>query len=281
MRCLPGTGRWAQGLSSRHSSALSPRYGTTRRCSSLGSLPLDRASTSSQLQPAQGSRPPSQHRSISAWASSITVPRPFRMTLREARKKAQRLASPTSFEQGRRQGQEEAECQRQFRAQPVPAHVYLPLYQELVARSEARRQAGIQERKELLLSSLKPFSFLQKEEQRKEAARHQDTAATAKAKATKQKVARRIPKSILEPALGDKLQGKTARHCGLGEPGLETGSSCRPMRGCMLRAGCGRRLRRGVNSGEPCAVRAVGKPTALPPCLPVTFSGDSAGARTK
>ncbi|XP_040831241.1 protein FAM161B isoform X1 [Ochotona curzoniae] len=185
---------------------LSPRYGTTRRCSSLGSLPLDRASTSSQLQPAQGSRPPSQHRSISAWASSITVPRPFRMTLREARKKAQRLASPTSFEQGRRQGQEEAECQRQFRAQPVPAHVYLPLYQELVARSEARRQAGIQERKELLLSSLKPFSFLQKEEQRKEAARHQDTAATAKAKATKQKAARRIPKSILEPALGDKLQ---------------------------------------------------------------------------
>lgn len=144
--------------------------------------------------------------------SSITVPRPFRMTLREAQKKAQWLASPASFEQERkqaqRQGQEEAECHRQFRAQPVPAHVYLPLYREITERSEARRQAGIQKRKELLLSSLKPFSFLVKEEQRKEAAKQRELAATAKAKAPKQKATRRIPKSILEPALGDKLQGK-------------------------------------------------------------------------
>ena len=92
------------------------------------------------------------------------------MTLREARKKAQWLASPASFEperqQAEKQGQEEAECHRQFRAQPVPAHVYLPLYQEVMERNEARRRAGIQKRKELLLSSLKPFSFLEKEEQR-------------------------------------------------------------------------------------------------------------------
>lgn len=134
------------------------------------------------------------------------------MTLREARKKAQWLASPASFEherqQAQRQGQEEAECHRQFRAQPVPAHVYLPLYQEIMERNEARRQAGIQKRKELLLSSLKPFSFLVKEEQRKEATQQRELAATAKAKVPKQKATRRIPKSILEPALGDKLQGK-------------------------------------------------------------------------
>lgn len=134
------------------------------------------------------------------------------MTLREARKKAQWLASPASFEherqQAQRQGQEEAECHRQFRAQPVPAHVYLPLYQEIMERNEARRRAGIQKRKEVLLSSLKPFSFLEKEEQRKEAAQQRELAATAKAKVSKQKATRRIPKSILEPALGDKLQGK-------------------------------------------------------------------------
>lgn len=134
------------------------------------------------------------------------------MTLREARKKAQWLASPASFEherqQAQKQGQEEAECHRQFRAQPVPAHVYLPLYQEIMERNEARRQAGIQKRKELLLSSLKPFSFLEKEEQRKEATQQRELAATAKAKVSKQKATRRIPKSILEPALGDKLQGK-------------------------------------------------------------------------
>ncbi|KAM7156042.1 protein FAM161B isoform 1-T1 [Molossus nigricans] len=186
----------------------SPRCGSTRRCSSLSNLPSDIPKV--QSQPPTGSRPPSQHRSISSWASSITVPQPFRMTMREARKKAQWLASPASFQherqQAQRQGQEEAECHRQFRAQPVPAHVYLPLYQEIMECNEARRQTGIQKRKELLLSSLKPFSFLEKEEQRKEAAQQRELAATAKAKVSKQKTTRRIPKSILEPALGDKLQ---------------------------------------------------------------------------
>nr|XP_012597087.1 protein FAM161B isoform X1 [Microcebus murinus] len=184
------------------------RCGSTRRCSSLSNLPSD--IPRAQTQPPSGSGPPSQRRSVSSWASSITVPQPFRMTLREARKKAQWLGSPASFEherqQAQKQGQEEAECHRQFRAQPVPAHVYLPLYQEIMERSESRRRAGIQKRKELLLSSLKPFSFLEKEEQRKEAAQQRDLATTVKAKAPKQKATRRIPKSILEPALGDKLQ---------------------------------------------------------------------------
>ncbi|XP_027408190.1 protein FAM161B isoform X1 [Bos indicus x Bos taurus] len=188
----------------------SARCGSVRRCSSWGTLPS--RTPKAQPQPPSSSRPPSQQRSISSWVSSITVPQPFRMTLREARKKAQWLASPASFEPERRQaekqGREEAECHRQFRAQPVPAHVYLPLYQEVMERNEARRQAGIQKRKELLLSSLKPFSFLEKEERRKQAALQRDlaAAAAATAKVPKQKATRRIPKSILEPALGDKLQ---------------------------------------------------------------------------
>ncbi|XP_055989820.1 protein FAM161B [Sorex fumeus] len=184
----------------------SPRNSSRRRCSSLSSLP----SSTPRDQPQPHSRPASQHRSVSSWASSITVPQPFRMTLREARKKAQWLASPACFEQERqqaqKQGQEEAECQRQFRAQPVPAHVYLPLYQEIMVRKEARRQAGIQKRKELLLSSLKPFSFVEKEAQRKEAAQQRELAASAKANSPKPKAIRKIPKSVLEPALGEKLQ---------------------------------------------------------------------------
>ncbi|XP_049754998.1 protein FAM161B isoform X1 [Elephas maximus indicus] len=183
------------------------RCDSTRRCS-LSNLPLD--SPRAQPSPPSVSGPLSQHRSISSWVSSITVPRPFHMTLREARKKAQWLASPSSFEherqQAQRQGQEEAECHRQFRAQPVPAHVYLPLYQEIMERSEARRRAGIQKRRELLLSSLKPFSFLEKDEQRKEAARQRDLATTVQAEVPKRKATKKIPKSILEPALGDKLQ---------------------------------------------------------------------------
>uniref|UniRef100_A0A8C5K6S5 Family with sequence similarity 161, member B n=1 Tax=Jaculus jaculus TaxID=51337 RepID=A0A8C5K6S5_JACJA len=179
-----------------------------RRSSSLSSLPSD--APRAQALPTSDSGPLSQHRSVCSWASSITVPQPFRMTVREARKKAQWLASPASFElerqQAQRQGQEEAECYRQFRAQPVPAHVYLPLYPEIVERSEAQRRARIQKRKELLLSSLKPFSFLEKEEQRKKAARHRDSSAITEDKVPPKKAAKRIPKAILEPALGDKLQ---------------------------------------------------------------------------
>ncbi|KAH0520922.1 Protein FAM161B [Microtus ochrogaster] len=184
------------------------RCGSMRRCSSMTSLPCDFAKT--QNLPASDSGPPSQHRSVCSWASSITVPQPFRMTLREAQKKARWLASPASFEQERlqaqKQGQEESECFRQFRAQPVPAHVYLPLYQEIVERSEARRRAGIQKRKELLLSSLKPFSFHERKEQKREAAPQTDSAAVAQAKVPPKKATRRIPKAVLEPALGDKLQ---------------------------------------------------------------------------
>ncbi|KAL1789615.1 hypothetical protein HispidOSU_004589 [Sigmodon hispidus] len=184
------------------------RYSSMRRCSSMTSLPSD--TPKAQILPTSDSGPPSQHRSVCSWASSITVPQPFRMTLREARKKAQWLASPASFEQERlqaqKQGQEEAECYRQFRAQPVPAHVYLPLYQEIMERNEARRCARIQKRKELLLSSLKPFSFLEKKEQKKDAAPQRDSAAVAQAKVLPKKATRKIPKAILEPALGDKLQ---------------------------------------------------------------------------
>ncbi|XP_036168470.1 protein FAM161B isoform X2 [Myotis myotis] len=49
-------------------------------------------------------------------------------------------------------------------------------------------------------------SFLEKEEQQKEAAQRRELAASAKAKAPKPTATRRIPRSILEPALGDKLQ---------------------------------------------------------------------------
>lgn len=178
----------------------------------MTSLPSD--IPKAQIMPTSDSGPPSQHRSVCSWASSITVPQPFRMTLREARKKAQWLASAASFEQERlqaqKQGQEEAECHRQFRAQPVPAHVYLPLYQEMVEHREARRRAGIQKRKEQLLSSLKPFSFLEKkEQQKKDTPPQRDSAAVAQTKVPPKKAtSKKIPKSILEPALGDKLQGK-------------------------------------------------------------------------
>ncbi|XP_036590200.1 protein FAM161B [Trichosurus vulpecula] len=157
---------------------------------------------------ASGHCPPPK--STLAWVPFVTTPEPFHMTVREASKKSRCLPSCASFElrkqRAEKQEQEEAECQKQFQAQPVPAHVHLPLYQAIMERNEARRRAGIQKRKELLLSSLKPFSFLEKEEQKKEAIRQRASAAMTQAKTSKQKVTKKIPKSVLEPALGDKLK---------------------------------------------------------------------------
>lgn len=134
------------------------------------------------------------------------------MTLREAHKKSHLVKSCASLElekqRDKRQSQEEAECQKQFRAQPVPAHVYLPLYQEIIEQNEIRREVATQRRKELLLSTQQPFSFLEKEEKKKEAIRQKVLAALAPVENSKPKGSKKFPKSIYNPVLGDKLKGK-------------------------------------------------------------------------
>lgn len=149
----------------------------------------------------------------SPWIPSITIPQPFEMTLREARKKSQLMKSYVFLEldkkRDKRQSQDEAECQKQFRAQPVPAHVFLPLYQEIMEQNEIRRQTATQKRKELLLSTQRPFSFLEKEEKKKEAIRQKFLAAATPNESSKQKQAtKKVPKSTYDPLLGDKLKGK-------------------------------------------------------------------------
>ncbi|KFO97161.1 Protein FAM161B, partial [Calypte anna] len=145
------------------------------------------------------------------WIPSITIPQPFEMTLREARKKSQLMKSYILLEldkqRDKRQSQDEAECQKQFRAQPVPAHVFLPLYQEIMEQNEIRRQIATQKRKELLLSTQRPFSFLEKEEKKKEAMRQKFLSAATPNKSSKQKQAsKKVPKSTYYPLLGDKLK---------------------------------------------------------------------------
>ncbi|XP_048340832.1 protein FAM161B isoform X2 [Sphaerodactylus townsendi] len=154
------------------------------------------------------SQPFSRPKSASAaWISSITIPQPFKMTLREAQKKSQLLKSHTMFENAtyKKQSQEEAECQKQFRAQPVPANIYLPLYQEIMRKNEIRRQVEIEKRQQLLLSTQKPFSFQEKEQKRKEAIRQKVLEILAPAEKSVPKV-RKNPTSINEPMFGDKLK---------------------------------------------------------------------------
>ncbi|KAK0136396.1 Protein FAM161B [Merluccius polli] len=62
----------------------------------------------------------------------------------------------------------EAECQKQFRAFPVPTHVSLPLYQQMTQLRETRRKQCLVQRKDFLLSTQKPFSFQERERERRE-----------------------------------------------------------------------------------------------------------------
>nr|XP_020662900.1 protein FAM161B isoform X2 [Pogona vitticeps] len=182
--------------------------GNTKRFNSLTDLTIDSSKDEHNLSlPSSYSKPMS---ASGTWISSITVPQPFKMTLREARKKSQLFKSHALLEletaMFKRQSQEEAECQKQFRAQPVPAHVYLPLYQEIMEKNEIRRQVETQKRRELLLSMQKPFTFQEKEEKRKEATRHKILDILTSSKKAAPKVRKKIPKSAFEPMLGDKLK---------------------------------------------------------------------------
>ncbi|KAM9239371.1 protein FAM161B [Leptosomus discolor] len=207
---LEGFRREAAVLRDKLWEALSHTSGNKRQSSSLIDLTSD--STWDQqkphLLPKSHLRPKS---ASSPWIPSITIPQPFKMTLREARKKSQLMKSYMFLEldeqRDKRQSQDEAECQKQFRAQPVPAHVFLPLYQEIMEQNEIRRQIATQKRKELLLSTQRPFSFLEKEEKRKEAIRQKFLAAATSNESSKQKqVSKKVPKSTYDPLLGDKLK---------------------------------------------------------------------------
>ncbi|NXW14161.1 F161B protein, partial [Circaetus pectoralis] len=184
--------------------------GNKRQSSSLIDLTSD--STWDQQKPHLFPKSRLRPKSASSpWIPSITIPQPFEMTLREARKKSQLMKSYVFLEldkqRDKRQSQDEAECQKQFRAQPVPAHVFLPLYQEIMEQNEIRRQIATQKRKELLLSTQRPFSFLEKEEKKKEAIRQKFLAAATPNESSKQKQAtKKVPKSTYDPLLGDKLK---------------------------------------------------------------------------
>ncbi|NXG22581.1 F161B protein, partial [Grallaria varia] len=184
--------------------------GNKRQSSSLTDLTLD--STWDQQKPHLFPKSRLRPKSASSpWIPSITIPQPFKMTLREARKKSELMKSYMFLEldkqRDKRQSQDEAECQKQFRAQPVPAHVFLPLYQEIMEQNEIRRQTATQKRKELLLSTQRPFSFLEKEEKKKEAIRQKFLSAATPNEGSKQKQAsRKVPKSTYDILLGDKLK---------------------------------------------------------------------------
>ncbi|XP_025950525.2 protein FAM161A isoform X2 [Dromaius novaehollandiae] len=145
-----------------------------------------------------------------AWSPKVTVPKPFQMTIREARKKEQNVKSKSQLEMEnnllKKRLEEEAECQKKFRANPVPASVFLPLYHEIVEQNEERRKSVKERSKLMLLASQKPFKFIEREKQRHEIRKMQVRDLSAPEKKTKLFKAKPVPKCVYSPAVNDKLK---------------------------------------------------------------------------
>lgn len=142
------------------------------------------------------------------WKHRVTVPKPFQMMLREAERRKRGIKTRSEIElenaELRRQLEDLTECQRKFRASPVPAHIHLPLYEELKEQKEERRRST-RDKEEQLRSSQKPFSFLERERLKKEQKqlRHQQLSNQEKVKPFK---AKPVPKSVYAAASGEQMK---------------------------------------------------------------------------
>uniref|UniRef100_A0A3P8ZZB3 Protein FAM161A n=1 Tax=Esox lucius TaxID=8010 RepID=A0A3P8ZZB3_ESOLU len=145
------------------------------------------------------------------WKPRVTIPRPFHMTVRENQKRQKGVKTRSEIELEnaalRKQLEELTECQRKFRASPVPAHVRLPLYEELHERDEERRRSMREREQQRLLSIQQPFSFLERERlkkaRREEQLRNllpisQDRVRPFRAKP--------VPKAVYDAASGEQLK---------------------------------------------------------------------------
>lgn len=137
------------------------------------------------------------------WRHRVTVPKPFQMMLREAERRKRGIKTRSEMElenaELRRQLDELTECHRKFRASPVPAHVHLPLYEELQDRQRRSRQ------REEPQSNQKPFSFLERERLKKEQRQLQQLQPSQQEKVRPFK-AKPVPKAVYAAASGEQMK---------------------------------------------------------------------------
>ncbi|KAA0721889.1 Protein FAM161A [Triplophysa tibetana] len=148
------------------------------------------------------------------WQPRVTVPKPFQVTLREVDRRKKGIKSRSEIEREnadlRRQLEELTECQRKFRASPVPAHVRLPLYEELHERDEDRRRLYRATEAQRLHASQRPFSFSEREllkKEQKEAKLREQMLLQDKEEEERRKCpfkAKPVPRAVKEAALGDQ-----------------------------------------------------------------------------
>ncbi|KAF8567838.1 hypothetical protein P879_00138 [Paragonimus westermani] len=107
--------------------------------------------------------------SPSGWRHRLTIPVPFEMCKREeAKKRAGHMTRSLSgllHERWEKEVQLQQECRlaNRFRARPIPAHVYLPLFDRIMEQQAMRRQAARAHSRDAMEANDRPFSFSERE----------------------------------------------------------------------------------------------------------------------
>ena len=146
-----------------------------------------------------------------SFKQSVTIPKPFNMTLREYQKPQKKSRSQQIFEleEEERRLAEMKELSKKFKANPVPGHTFLPLYEEMQKRERAYRKNAKETRKLQLKSMEKPFKFAERE---------QDCARLSKLSKNIDEIiaeendrpiafkANPVPKKLLESSIREKME---------------------------------------------------------------------------
>lgn len=138
------------------------------------------------------------------WSNRVTIPQPFTMMIRESGKPKKKSKALIIAEQERleRELQEELECQKKFRALPVPAATYVPLY-------ELRREHHKQPQEcAKVVHSIKPFSFMKREEEKRQRKLETLNKRTNKKANKTHFKAKPVPQNILSPQVSEQLKEK-------------------------------------------------------------------------
>ncbi len=145
------------------------------------------------------------------WRPKITIPKPFSMTIREEQrvKKKSRALIQAEHEKLEKEALEEAELNKPFRANPIPATTYLPLYEMINAQQDRRRQFVKDTSQKKLKAKERPFSFVERELKRL-TVREEELAL--KLEQEQQELsgetfkAKPVPHSVLDPNIDEKLK---------------------------------------------------------------------------
>ena len=148
---------------------------------------------------------------LKQWRPRITIPKPFSMTLREEQREKKKSKTLLKIEQEKLEEEalEEAELNKLFHANPVPATTYLPLYEMINAQQEKRRQHVRENSQKLLEAKQRPFSFVERE-LKKMAAKEKETEKKLEQEC--QQIsdnmfkARPVPRNVLDSNIDEKFK---------------------------------------------------------------------------